>query len=168
MRSLFRKELRSLRPFLALVLFFVALNWVFLGLSEFPDQYPLSKLLSDDNRGSTQFMMFIVALALAAGLLVRERDEGTLAFLDALPVSRAQVFGVKLVLALGVLWVLPVSDWIFNATIYSWSRTSLDSRFHWTCSRRRPCWTRSPVSFTSPWGWRCPSWVGFPCWCSAS
>ena len=28
MRSLFRKELRSLRPFLALVLFFVVLNWV--------------------------------------------------------------------------------------------------------------------------------------------
>ena len=101
MRSLFRKELRSLAPFLALVLFFEALNWVFMFLTEFPDQYPLSKILHSEDGG--QVLMFVVAFALASGLLVRERDEGTLAFLDALPVSRARIFFSKFVLALGIL-----------------------------------------------------------------
>jgi ABC-type transport system involved in multi-copper enzyme maturation permease subunit len=130
-RSLLRKELNSLRPFLALVLFFALLNWVFLFLAEFPDQYPLSKLISEEARLASQVIICIMALALAAGLLVREQDEGTLAFLDALPVSRTRVFSAKCLLALGVLWLLPLSELIFNTLTHAWSRTSLETRFHW-------------------------------------
>lgn len=128
MRSLLQKEFRSLLPFLALVLFFASLNWVFLFLTEFPDQYPLSKLLAEDNRTSTQVIYFIMAVALAAGLLVRERDEGTLSFLDGLPVSRARIFFCKVALALAVLWVLPLCEFLFNLTTHAMSRTSLESR----------------------------------------
>jgi len=128
MHSLLRKEFRSLLPFLALVLFFVSLNWVFLFLAEFPDQYSLSRLLAEDNRTSTQVVYFIIAFAIAAGLLVRERDEGTLSFLDALPVSRARIFFCKAGMALAVLWVLPLCDLVFNTTVHALSRTSLETR----------------------------------------
>ena len=128
MRSLLHKEFRSLLPFLALVLFFASLNWVFLFLAEFPDQYPLSRLLEEESRTSTQVVYFIMAFALAAGLLVRERDEGTLSFLDGLPVSRARIFFCKAGLALAVLWVLPLCDFVFNTIVHALSRTSLESR----------------------------------------
>jgi len=131
MRSLFRKELRAARPFLALVLFFGSLNWLFMLLAEYPDQYPLSKLMSEESRSSSQILTFIVAWALAAGLLVRERDEGTLMFLDALPVSRAQIFICKFVVALGVLWLLPLTELLFNITFHALSRTSIETGFHW-------------------------------------
>ena len=131
MRPLFRKELRAARPFLALVLFFAALNWCFMLLAYYPDQYPLSKLMSEESRSGSQWLGFIVAWALAAGLLVRERDEGTLAFLDGLPVSRGQIFACKLVVALGVLWLLPLTELLFNITFHALSRTSIETRFHW-------------------------------------
>jgi ABC-type transport system involved in multi-copper enzyme maturation permease subunit len=128
MRPLLYKEFRSLLPFLALVLFFIFLNWMFLFLAEYPDQYPLSRLLTHDNRTTTQALYFIMAFALAAGLLVRERDEGTLSFLDGLPVSRTRVFFCKAALALSVLWLLPACDFVFNTTVHTLSRTSLEGR----------------------------------------
>lgn len=127
MRSLLQKEFRSLLPFLWLVLFFVSLNLAFLFLAEFPDQYPLSRLLDEESRTSTQVVYFIMAFALAAGLLVRERDEGTLSFLDGLPVSRAQIFICKAGVALAVLWVLPLCDFVFNTIVHALSRTSLEN-----------------------------------------
>lgn len=129
MNSLLYKEFRSLRPFLAMVLFFMLLSAVNLALSEYPDQYPLSKIL-EPNDGD-KIVTFVVAFALAAGLVVRERDEGTLAFLDALPVSRTRIFFFKVVLALGVLWLMPLSDLLLKAAVHAWSRTSLEKHFQW-------------------------------------
>ncbi len=127
--SLLRKELRSLVPFVGLVLFFDLLSWGDDLLTKFPDQYQLSKLFSES--GAEQVMMFMVSFALAASLLVREGDEGTLAFLDGLPLSRARVFFTKIGLALGVLWLLPLSDLVLKATLCSWSRTSLEPEVRW-------------------------------------
>jgi hypothetical protein len=129
MTALLYKELRSLRPFLALMLFFIVLSAVYLFFSEYPDQYPLSKLIEYDE--GEQVMSFVLAFALAAGLLVRERDEGTLAFLDALPVSRARIFSCKVLLGLGVLWLLPVSDLLLKGLVHAWARTSLERHFQW-------------------------------------
>jgi ABC-type transport system involved in multi-copper enzyme maturation permease subunit len=129
MTSLLYKELRSLRPFLALLLFLILLSAVYLFLSEYPDQYPLSKLIEYDE--GEQVMTFVMAFALASGLLVRERDEGTLAFLDALPISRARIFACKVLLGLAVLWLLPLSDLILKAGVHAWARTSLERRFEW-------------------------------------
>jgi len=127
---LVRKELRSLAPFAGLILFFNLLNWADVMLTKFPDQYPLHELFSES--GPDNAMMFMVAFALAAGLLVREADDGTLAFLDALPLSRARIFLTKTTLALAVLWLLPLSDFVLRVTLYSWSRTSLNPQFPWS------------------------------------
>jgi ABC-type transport system involved in multi-copper enzyme maturation permease subunit len=130
MRALLRKELRSLAPFIGLVLFFQLLSLAEILLTEFPDQYRFSELMSQSE--GNQVMTFAVAFALAAGLLVRERDEGTLAFLDTLPVSRTQIFFSKFALALGVLWLMPLSDLALRAIFFAWSRTSLETFFPWT------------------------------------
>jgi hypothetical protein len=122
---LLRKELRSLAPFLGLVLFLIAMNWGYTFLTKFPDQYTLSKLLEHDT--DDQVMLFVLAFALAAGLLVRERDEGTLAFLDALPVSRARIFACKVVPAIGVLWLIPLSDLALKFLLHALSRTSIET-----------------------------------------
>jgi ABC-type transport system involved in multi-copper enzyme maturation permease subunit len=125
LRSLLRKELRSLAPFLGLVLFLIALNWGSIFLTEFPDQQSISKLLEHET--AEQVMLFVFAFALAAGLLVRERDEGTLAFLDALPVSRARIFACKVIPALGVLWLIPLSDLALKFLLYALSHTSIET-----------------------------------------
>jgi ABC-type transport system involved in multi-copper enzyme maturation permease subunit len=122
---LLRKELRSLAPFLGLVLFLIAMNWGYTFLMKFPDQHTLSKLLEHDT--DDQVMLFVLAFALAAGLLVRERDEGTLAFLDALPVSRARIFACKVVPAIGVLWLIPLSDLVLKLLLHALSRTSIET-----------------------------------------
>jgi len=131
MRALLRKELRSALPLLALVLFFASMDWVFLLLTENPHQFPLSKALNAENRTETQVSTFIVAIALALGLLVRERDEGTLTFLDGLPVSRSKIFLAKVAVALGVLWLLPLADFLFNVTVHALSHTSLNAKMPW-------------------------------------
>jgi hypothetical protein len=141
-RSLIWKELRSLKPFLALVFFFIALSAVNVALTEYPDQYPLSKIL-EANEGD-EVITFIVAFALASGLLVREREEGTLAFLDALPVSRTQIFVCKVLLALAVLWLMPLSDLLIKAAVHAWSRTSLEKHFQW-----QPLWMGTGLDMAS-------------------
>ena len=129
MRSLLWKEARSLVPFMALVLFFSLLSWVELFFVKFPDQYPLHELIRDNDTGAV--MSFVIAFALASGLLMRERDDRTLDFLDALPVSRVQIFLAKFALALGALWLMPLSDLVFRIVVYYWSRTSLEMGLPW-------------------------------------
>src|SRR5438552_3480634 len=126
---LLRKEIRSLVPFLGLVLFFNLLDWADEFLTKLPDQYPLAKVLEESTGGHV--MMFTVAFALAASLLVREGDDRTLAFLDGLPLSRTRVFLTKVGLALGVLWLLPLSDVLLKIVLCSWSRTSLEPKLWW-------------------------------------
>ena len=95
MGTLLRKELRSLRPFLGLVLFVEALSAVDELTTRQPDLRPLAVTIGEDiaSASESRYLMFILSLALAAGLLVREHDEGTLEFLDSLPLSRSRVLG---------------------------------------------------------------------------
>lgn len=130
-RSLLRKEFRSLLPFLCLGVLLLGLDLAYRLLTEFPDQSPLSSLVSEEERQGSQIMLFVLALALASGLLVREQDEGTLGFLDALPVSRARVFWSKFLLALGTLWVLPAVDFLLDLSFFALSRTSLETHCPW-------------------------------------
>jgi hypothetical protein len=120
-----------------LVLFFNLLSWGDVLFNRYPDQYPLEELFNES--GAESAVMFILAFALAAGLLVREADEGTLAFLDALPLSRSRVFVTKTGLALGVLWLVPLSGFVLRAWLCASSRTSLDPQLHWAPLITRAC-----------------------------
>ena len=131
MSSLLRKELSSIKPIFLLVLFFGSLDWLFILTTEFPDQYPLASYFVEEEDGWSLIPYFIVAFALAAGLLVRERDEGTLDFLDALPVNRIRIFLAKYTVALGVLLLLPFASLLAALTFQCLSLDSINSRFHW-------------------------------------
>jgi hypothetical protein len=60
-------------------------------------------------------MYLVLAMALALTLLPRERDEGTLEFLDALPCTRGRVFAAKALAGVLILGLYPLLD---NATGY--------------------------------------------------
>lgn len=131
LRMLCRKEFRSIRPFLFLVVGFGLLDPLFVLLSHYPDQADLGGWLDREAQWEAHLMMFFFGIALAAGLLVREHDEGTLAFLDALPLSRTRIFVAKVVVALSVLSVFPVLNVVSAAVFHGLSRTSLESAFPW-------------------------------------
>lgn len=132
MSGLWRKELRSIRPFLGLVLAVIALGLLYEAFSGLPNARPMARAYEDyislDRGGTT--LCFLVAFALASGLLVREYDDGTMEFLDSLPVSRSRVFVAKVVTGLGVLWLLVVLDIGTGVLLHALSRNSLDRSFH--------------------------------------
>lgn len=131
MRSLVLKEARSLAFGTCLLLIWLGLDWGITLLAGFPDQRSLASWM-DRTRSITElFVLFVVAVALAQGLLVRDQDEGTLSFQDALPVSRDRVFMVKFLLATGVVWLLPLNELIQRVWLHWLSRDSLNMGFHW-------------------------------------
>lgn len=104
-RALLRKELRALRPWVVLSLC--------LGLIDIADAFvhqtdlrPLSRTW-DELGNANSIVLWIVAYAIGTGLVSREHDDGTLVFLDGLPVSRTHVFGVKCLLTCGLLAIAP-------------------------------------------------------------
>lgn len=123
------KEFVALRAFFGLVaglfFFFVLLTLA----TEFPDEQTLEILW--ENPAEIASVFGVIALIVSMGLLVREREEGTLGFLDALPVTRARVFWAKWAVALGILWfdlLLSVGEILVYAKL---SETSISEPINW-------------------------------------
>ncbi len=129
-RCLLWKEWRALRPFaiLAAALFLVGLVMAF--FTEFLDEYPIWKGMFSDS-DSTVIIMFILAAIVARGLTVREKDDGTVNFLDGVPVSRFSVYCVKWLVAVGILVGL-FTLWDIECLFYQWlSLTSVSEPTPW-------------------------------------
>ena len=132
MFGLWRKELRAVRPFLGLILALIVFGACYELLSELPNARPMARTFEvyfAPDRENT-IMAFVLVFALATGLLVREHDEGTMEFLDSLPVSRSRVFVVKVPAATSVLVWLIVLDSGIGILLHGLSRNSLDESFH--------------------------------------
>ena len=122
--ALFRKELRSLRPFLFVVLALVLLDIVDtlltpFGARTFPDRL---QSLSEE----LGLMQVVLGFSLGVNLLVREIDDGTLNFLDGLPLRRGAIFAAKFEAAMLVLFIFPASTLLMNAALHVATRGSLD------------------------------------------
>ena len=131
MRMLVFKEARSQMFGACLILVWLMVEWGTYLLTKHPDRLSLAQSFANSSGSWEMLLMFVAGLALAQGALVREQDEGTLHFLDALPVSRDRVFAVKFVLALGLVWLLPI-NWLAQHVCFQWlSRDSHDMEFHW-------------------------------------
>jgi hypothetical protein len=132
-RSLVAKEARLQAPFLVLVFLFAAIGAAELALSESFETLGGERLMdfivSDEH--SEAVAQFLLAFSLAIGLLVREIDERTQELIDALPVSRARVFVVKVSFAIGVLAILPLSGAILTAWAFELSASSLRQGVPW-------------------------------------
>ena len=123
-RALLRKELRSLRPFvwvmLALLLTdIVDLLLVPFGARSFPERL---QSMSDE----LGIMQVLLGFALGVNLLVREIDEGTLAFLDGLPLKRGAIFAAKFNAAMLVLMIFPAGALLLNAGLHAVTHDSLN------------------------------------------
>ncbi len=128
--TLLKKELRALRPY-------AVLAGVLMLISVLDDLFTKSSLRSLASTFSSVAAMplplvyGLIALALGTGISVKERDEGTLAFLDALPVTRTHVFFTKLLAALLVLIAFPGFQLAWAVFGHAVARESLEDPFHW-------------------------------------
>jgi hypothetical protein len=122
--ALLRKELRSLRPFVFVVLALLLMEIVgaFLvplgGYSFSAHMHTLSEGLG--------IMQVLFGFALGTNLLAREIDEGTLNFLDGLPLTRPAIFAAKMQAAMLVMLIYPAGALLWNAALHTATHGSLD------------------------------------------
>ena len=133
MRSLILKELHALRPMALLIASILALVVIAVLASEFPDQHPLNpeSWIATDRSGSVMTIL-LFGIMIGSGLLVGESDQGTLSFLDGLPISRTRIFIAKIIAAVLVLSLIPVLGFVVDGTFGWISRSSTDAPFPWT------------------------------------
>jgi len=133
MRSLIRKELRAQLPFLLLIIFLILTDAAEHLFGSFPDAKSLADVLADyvENGAVAGIAYLILAVALALALVPRERDEGTLEFLDALPCTRGQIFTSKAIAGMLIFGFLPLLDNILAMTVHRLGRSSLEPEWPW-------------------------------------
>ena len=130
--TLIKKEYDALRPFVWLIIAIYAISFVML-LFEMPhlDSYP--SVFEDSMSGEfvKSIVLFLMAIALTSGLLMREYDEGTIEFLDSLPLSRSQIFFSKTFVAFSVLSLFVWIEMAICLVLHFVARDSLEPGFHW-------------------------------------
>lgn len=128
-RELLRKELRELRPWGILSLA-AGLLAIVPQLLTIVDMQPLARTfsaLSDEN----VVLFWLMGFAIGTGLTTREQVDGTLNFLDGLPVTRTQVFLTKSVVILALVLLAPTVRFVSVIVLHVLSRGSLDHALHW-------------------------------------
>ncbi len=123
--TLLWKEIRGLALcfWLSAGLSFVFIGYaLFTGFPDLPEtEWPLIELEG----------VFLFALLVGARTLTQERDEGTEAFLDGLPICRTAVFAHKTLAALLTIAAILLLDLILGHSLRQLSRTSLDAPLEW-------------------------------------
>lgn len=127
-RALFNKEMRSLRPFLFVVVVLLLLDVIDAFMTPLHDRSLAGRL--GDASDQLAFFQVVLGFALGSSLLVREIDDGTLNFLDGLPMTRSAVFAAKIKAAMLVLLIYPAGLLLLNAALHLTMRESLDSALH--------------------------------------
>lgn len=127
-RPILWKELRDQRAFAWLGVVLLAIELLEVLARQF-DMQPIGRHFGNQADESVAFL-FLLSFAVGTGLLMREIDEGTLAFLDGLPVTRVHLFAAKLAVALPVLLVYPAGRLLILAAQHLASRNSLDHALH--------------------------------------
>lgn len=132
MRALIVKELRALRPMAICIVGIFLLGQLFLAATEMPNEQRLdpARWLAED-RSNSVIVLALFGLMIGAGVLVNEEEQGTLRFLDGLPLSRTRLFAAKVIAAFIVIALVPLVD-SPTALFLDWlSRTSVDGPFPW-------------------------------------
>jgi hypothetical protein len=132
MRVLIAKELRALRPMAWCIVGVLVLGLGYMVATEMPDEQRLdpAQWLTEYRSGSV-IVLGLFGLMMGAGVLLQESNQGTLRFLDGLPLSRTRIFAAKVIAALAVIALVPVLD-LTSTLGFDWlSRTSVDGPFPW-------------------------------------
>ncbi len=125
--ALLRKELRGQWPFLFLGVALLVIEVLEMAAEQW-DQKRLSSTFYEFN--AFFLFQFFVAFAVGTGLLIREIDDGTLAFLDGLPLTRARAFAAKMLTATLVLLCYPLGHLVLICGLHLSARESLDHDLH--------------------------------------
>ncbi len=134
MRALFIKEFNGLKPFLVLIILIYGMDFLFIPLTEYPDQSLLTDALdtlSIDAWEMGPLIMAFLTLSCSSGLLVGEVDQGTIRFLDGLPTTRNRIFIAKVLTAYAVLFFGPIVEVMSSLVFQHLSRTSLSPGYYW-------------------------------------
>lgn len=115
-RAILWKEWISLRPFALLLLALFVFGLFMVQATEYFDVYPFWENIIG-NAGSVVGMTFILCLVVSLGLMVREKDEGTLLYLDGLPISRFSVYLAKWLVAVALIFTINLL-WTLESVIY--------------------------------------------------
>ncbi len=128
MIALYRKEMRSLLPMLALAMFLVSGDVIGRPLTERLDEDTFSEvagLLSGEG-SFLGFIISILAFMMAYASFPREHDEGTIEFLYALPITRRGIFVAKGLAGVTMLWATAWMGQLTNALIVVWNPASFE------------------------------------------
>jgi hypothetical protein len=123
-RSIFFKELRDHRAALGAQAAIGLLNLFDLLEGD------TERLTALDSVVSECEMLLLFAFAITSGVLAREREEGTLAFLDGLPTSRTRIYFAKGLAAWVALWPAPLITIGWSVVMAYATRTSQWSGLH--------------------------------------
>ena len=130
--AVLRKELGELGPFALLCLLMWSVSPALELVTDFADDDLLVRSDSLHGSASEAYILFhvLLTLSMTAGLIVREEDQGTVAFLDALPVRRSTLLAGKVMVAFGCLMVGPAALVAVFWAEHALARTSLVPGMH--------------------------------------
>jgi hypothetical protein len=131
MRVLIAKELRGLRPVAICIVGFIVLINLFLLATKMPDKQLLDPAQWSRDSGPMVMVLALLGMMIGGGVLINESDQGTLGFIDGLPLSRTRLFIAKVIAAFAVSAFGILIDFPFTL-FFDWlSRNSVDGPFPW-------------------------------------
>jgi len=125
-RALMSKEWAGMRPFAWLLVVLFLLDLLELGAGDLQTWHRNFTLFSGSRWTESTVMALLLSFAMGSGLLARELEDGTLAFLDGLPVRRSQVFLSKLMVAGACLFAYAMLSPLLGWALHLWLRHSVD------------------------------------------
>lgn len=123
-RILIAKEWAGMRPFVWLLVVLFAVDLIDLGASDLLDLHRTHTLSDPDGWIEGAVLVLVLAFAMGSGLLAREVEDGTLDFLDGLPVRRRDVFLAKLAVAGACLFAYAATAPLLGWTLHVLLRNS--------------------------------------------
>jgi hypothetical protein len=125
-RVLMSKEWAGMRPFAWLLVVLFLLDLLELGAGDLETWHRSFTLYSGSRWTESTVMSLLLSFAMGSGLLARELEDGTLAFLDGLPVRRSEVFLSKLMVAGACLFAYAMLTPVLGWMLHLWLRHSID------------------------------------------
>lgn len=125
-RVLMTKEWAGMRPFAWLLVVLVVLDLLELAAGDLQTWHRSFTLFSGTRWTESTVMSLLLSFAMGSGLLARELEDGTLAFLDGLPVRRSEVFLSKLMVASACLFAYAMASPLLGWALHAWLRHSVD------------------------------------------
>jgi len=125
-RVLIAKEWAGMRPFAWLLVVLFLLDLLELGAGDLQTWHRHFTLFSGSRWTESTVMSLLLSFAMGSGLLARELEDGTLAFLDGLPVRRSEVFLSKLMVAGACLFAYAMLTPALGWALHVWLRHSVD------------------------------------------